>query len=348
MSKYKGKILTTLGPIEPKDLGTTLMHEHLLVDLRGFFKKPKSAAERKWAYRPVTMSLLGQIKYDWFKNLDNLFLLDERASTEEVLEFKRAGGNSIVDTTPNGIGRNPRALERIALETGLNIIMGSGYYVGQLHPRELSKKTVNEIADEIIRDVNEGIDDTGVHSGIIGEIGNSHPWIETERKVVRASARAQQETGVPLTIHPGRHSSSPFEIIALLEKEGADLSRVIIGHVERTISRIDRMKDIADKGCCLEFDLFGIESYFPWTDFDLPNDAMRIKMMKKLIDDDYTDRLVVSQDVCMKYHLSRYGGFGYGHILKSIAPRMLRKGVTRGQLHAIMAENPRRLLTIAN
>lgn len=131
-------------------------------------------------------------------------LLDEGTAIEEANLYVRVGGKTIVDATSMGIGRDPLGLARIARATGLNIIMGSSYYVAKVHPSGMDEKSVEELAEEIIRDVTEGVGDTGIKAGIIGEVGCTWPWTDNERKVVHASALAQQHTGAPLLIHPGR------------------------------------------------------------------------------------------------------------------------------------------------
>src|SRR5207248_9744987 len=98
--------------------------------------------------------------------------------------------------------------KKIASRTGLNIIAGAGYYVDKAQPKDMAKRAVSEIADEIIRDVAQGIGASGVRAGIIGEIGNSHPWVENEKKVVRADEIDRQETGASVSIHPGRNPES--------------------------------------------------------------------------------------------------------------------------------------------
>ena len=118
------------------------------------------------------------------------------------------------------------------------------------------------------------MDDTNIRAGIIGEIGCTWPLTDNERKVLRASARAQQETGAAILIHPGRDEAAPQEIVEVLSEAGADIERTIIGHLDRTITDLDILLKLADSGCYLEWDLFGNESsHYPLSDFDMPSDA---------------------------------------------------------------------------
>jgi phosphotriesterase-related protein len=347
MTRYPGKVMTVTGPIDPRKLGVTLMHEHLFIDSTRFFSEPSSKEDRKRAHKPVSMELLGWIRANESHHLDNVRLDDEKVATEEIMEFKRRGGLGFVDATPRGIGRNPAALKRIAEKTGMNIIAGTGYYIGEAHPKELAKKTIEEVAQEMIDEVERGIEGTSVRSGIIGEIGTSHPLLDGEEKVVRAAARAQQETGASITIHPGRDERSPMKVLNILQAEGADIERVVMGHLDRTIGDVGKLEELARQGCCLEFDLFGFEAHFDWSDFDLPNDAGRIALIRKLLQDGYVDQIAMSQDVCSKLQLRRYGGYGYAHIIQNIVRWMKAKGVTQGEIDRMLIETPKRLLTLA-
>jgi phosphotriesterase-related protein len=229
--------------------------------------------------------------------------------------------------------------------------MGASYYVQETHPpaERTAEKGEEELAEAITRDVLEGADDTGVRAGLIGEVGCSWPLTDVERKVLRASARAQRATGAPLMIHPGRHQAAPVEIIAVLDGAGADLSRTIICHIDRTVDRPEILAELAATGCILEYDLFGFEhSYYPWSlPIDMPNDAARLRWLRWLFDRGHVAQVVVSQDICFKDKLVRYGGHGYAHILEHVVPLMRDKGFDETEIAAILVDNPRRLLAFA-
>src|SRR5207237_10799846 len=200
-------------------------HEHRLFYLRGAFADPTAAGDKGRACEAVGLANLGWVRQNFNANLDNLRLLDEQVAQDEILLFKRAGGRTVVDPTPKTIGRDPQALARIARATGLNVVMGAGYYVDASHPAGMDRRTVDELAREMIADVTSGVEDTRVRSGLIGEIGTTHPWTENERKVLRAAVIAQQETGAPLMIHPGRHPDMPMQLAEFVGKNGGDLRR---------------------------------------------------------------------------------------------------------------------------
>ena len=136
-------------------------------------------------------------------NLDNLRLTDEQVAADEIQLFKHAGGSTVIDPTPKTLARDPLALARIARATGLNVVMGSGYYVAASHPPDMDGKSVDALADEMIADVTVGAGDTGVRAGLLGEIGTTYPLSENERKVLQAAVAAQRQTGAPLMVHPG-------------------------------------------------------------------------------------------------------------------------------------------------
>lgn len=342
-----GMVQTVLGAVHPDDLGVTLMHDHLLVDLTYNLKPPAEAFLRDIFYKPVSLETIGYLKYYGLANRDNAQLLDVDTAIEEVGLYKQHGGSSIVDPTNIGISRDPVSLARIARAAGLNIIMGSSYYVSQSHPTDMSDRTEDDIFAQIVADVTVGVDGTGIRSGIIGEVGCSFPLSDNELKVVRASGRAQRATGAPLYIHPGRDETSPFKIITALRDVGADLSRTVICHVERTVFAKEAFKAIADAGCYLEWDLFGNEQsmYVLNLAIDMPSDAARMDDIAWMIAQGFGDKIVVSHDICAKTQLLRYGGFGYAYILSAIVPRMRRRGFTEESIHRILVDNPSRVLS---
>lgn len=343
-NKLAGKVQTVLGPISPEDLGITLMHEHCLSDASAWFNEPKEASKKGLAYQKVKLENLGWVRWNMTSNLDNLRLLDIHESIEELNLFKQAGGNTVVDCTNDDIGRDPSALARISRATGINIIMGSGYYVGIFRGPEFNKISEQEIIEEIIQDITIGVRETGVRAGIIGEIGCSWPLLDTEKKVLRAAAMAQKEAGSPITVHPGRHEKAPMEIIKILDKAGADITRVIIGHLGRTISSFEDFIELANTGCYLEFDHFGREED-AFKAAEYINDAQRIGIILKLVSKGFLEKILISRDICQKIDLSRYGGAGYGHILENIVPQMLARGLSREEIDVILIKNPKRILT---
>lgn len=347
-SDVVGKVQTVLGPVDPGDLGTTLTHEHLLIDLSVLFQEPPVEASAKDIfYSPLTQETLGYIRYHHAANYDNSRLLDVDTAIDEAALYKQYGGVSLVDATSIGISRDPVGLARISRATGVNIIMGAAFYVDPAHPSYVGERSEDQLAEQIIRDVAEGVDGTGIRSGIIGEVGCSWPLTDNERKVVRAAAKAQKATGAPILIHPGRDETSPLRIIDVLDEAGADLSRTIIGHLDRTVFEHSTLTAIGEAGCYFEWDLFGSESAYYRMNLDIqhPNDGTKLNDIAWLISEGYGDKIVIAHDICSRHRLLKYGGHGYFYILAHIVPMMRRRGFSEESIQNILINNPASILT---
>lgn len=344
-----GQAQTVLGPIAGDAMGITLPHEHLLIDFEVMFREPATGAERGLSRQPVSLANLGWVRHHFSSNLDNLQLLDETVARDEALLFKHAGGQTFVDPTNRGLARDPLALARVARATGLNIIMGSGYYVAAAHPPGMDTRTVDDIARELVTDLTVGVDGTGVRAGFIGEIGTTWPWTDNEKKVVRAAVAAQRETGAALMIHPGRHERLPLAIVDFIRKEGADLERTIMCHIERTIADRGVLLELAATGVRLEYDLFGLEtSYYPYNPaFDMPNDGERMRQILFLIERGHLAQILMSHDIAYKHCLTKWGGFGYHHLLVNVIPRLRDRGADDRTIQTLLVDNPRRAFTYA-
>ena len=347
-TQTRGLIQTVLGPIQPSELGPTTTHEHLYIDFSFMFRPARDSPSAELADAPISLENLGWIRRNYYSNRFNLTLMDPETTVGELRLYRNAGGGGIVETTTIGIGRNPEALARISRESGVHIVMGAGFYVDAVLPDDMGDRSVEDLAREVIADVMDGVGDSGIKAGIIGEVGCTWPLTEIERKSLRASAMAHKETGAAILIHPGRHPDAPAEILEILSNEGADISRVIMGHLDRTVFDFDPLRSIAESGCYLEWDLFGNEgSYYPLADIDMPSDAQRLEFIKRIVDAGYGDRVVIGQDIAVKHRLVKYGGHGYGHILQNIVPVMRRKGFSEDEIRAITVDNPANILTLA-
>jgi phosphotriesterase-related protein len=349
-----GKAQTVLGTIEAEDLNIVLPHEHCLIDMSVWFQEPTTASEKLIAHQPLAPENLWYVRYHPFSCMDNIQLLDEQLAIEELKHFKLRGGSTVVDVTNIGIGRNPLALTRISKAASLNIIMGSGYYVEKAQPAGISM-SMEMIAEDIVRDITVGVGNTGVRAGLIGEIGiMGWPMLESERKSLHAAAIAQKQTGAPISIHPGNSPNSPLEIIEVLDKAGADISRVIMSHIERTIPLRKDHIELAKTGCYLAWDMFSLEGWYSrrivtsedtLRKADLPNDAQRVDDIMAIIDEGFLKQVLISHDVCLKQKLCLYGGPGYAHILQNVVPLLMRKkGMAEEHINTLLIENPKRIM----
>ena len=200
-----GKVMTVQGSIDPDELGPTLMHEHLFITLYRAFEPDLYTPATEWSLweQELTMD-----KLDLARNRkpirDNWVLVDEQTAIDEALEFRNHGGGAIVEVTSIGIRRDPQAMARVSHATGLNVVMGAGWYQKLYHPTDMDERTVEDLTKEIVRDVTVGVGDTGIRSGIIGEVGiEGAPITENEVKSIRASGRASRATGAPISFHRG-------------------------------------------------------------------------------------------------------------------------------------------------
>jgi phosphotriesterase-related protein len=143
-------IKSVLGNLNRNELGIVAPHEHVLLDLTAFYQELPVPGIDNPATQKVEMWNLGILSRDCYALKDNLLLDSEEVATKELTFFKNAGGQTVVDASLPGIGRNPKGLARIAEKTGLNIIMGTGFYVGETHPKELDDMTEEEIGDLMV------------------------------------------------------------------------------------------------------------------------------------------------------------------------------------------------------
>ena len=348
MSNLSGKIQTVLGPIDPAQLGITMAHEHLVVDVECNFIMPEEATAKSMIDMKVSQDNIRDATKYWTTMKDNTHLYNEKKTIEEVYKYRLAGGNSIVDVTSIGIGRDPLALARISRATDLNIVMGGSYYVPLSYPKDMDSKTEDSIHEGIVQDIESGVGETGIKTGVIGEIGNHFPMSNNEAKVLRASARAQIETGAPILIHPGFHKDSPKAIMKTLLGAGANPENTIVGHLAITFD-LNTILELAQSGCYLEFDTFGIE----WTSmsaaqstddtgYTVPSDNERLDMLESLIDAGYEDRILLAQDNFIKIQMTEFGGKGYAHILENIVPRMKSRNWPDSVIDKILINNPSR------
>lgn len=345
-----GKVQTVLGVIDGEQLGITSSHEHIIWDMSDYFEEPESASDRELARQPVSMENLHLIRARPHINIDNMVQTSEEIAIRELLDYKCAGGSTIVELSQNGLARDPMALASIARATGLNIIMGSGYYVGLSHPADMDEKTEEDIADEIVRDITLGVGETGIKSGIIGEIGCSLPLTDNERKVLRACAAAQRRTGAAINIHPSIDDDALLENVAVLKDAGADLNRVAISHIDGFGYSLETRLKVLEEGCYVEYDGFGqaiFHFFYMGRIANAMSDIQKITDIMELIGKGYINQILLAQDFCFKCCLATYGGYGYTHIIRNLIPFMKAKGMTEEQIHTLLVDNPRRLLEFA-
>jgi phosphotriesterase-related protein len=314
-SAATGRVQTVLGPVDPSEVGWVLPHEHTAIALWHI--------ANRWDYWELRR--------------------DEPVIVEELGAFKAAGGGTVVDLTLDGVGRDPEWLAAIARATGLHLVMGSGWYRGAHYPAEVlvDRRSVDALAEIIVGDATAGVGATGIRAGIIGEIGTDKPWLSAqEERVHRAVARAARRTGLAITTHAVQ-STVGLDQLDVFEAEGADLTRVVIGHADSNPS-LDYHLAIVGRGATVEFDFLGMS----FTPLERHGEGRIVDNLRELLARGHVERILLSQDVCHDSQLRRYGGNGYTYLADTFLPRLRAAGVSDGEIRTMTVDNPRRLLTI--
>lgn len=310
-------VVTVRGPVPAGQLGVTLMHEHIFINL------------------------LPEYRGDGLLN-------DAPLAVQELTRFREAGGTTVVDVTNASLGRHPRTLRAISEQTGVNIVLGAGLYRRQyLDTAWVDRTSTDALAEWIARDLTVGIGDTGIRAGIIGEIACDE-WITAqEERSFRAAARAHKKTGTTITTHAARWPIGLAQL-DLLAEEGVDLRRVIVGHcdtvnsVEWTSAQqvMEYHEALARRGAYVQFDTIrrGSEHQL----------EVRVAYTRNLLRKGHAHQVLLSHDVCLASHLRANGGGGYDFLLTDFVPRLRSAGVSTEEIALITVENPRRALTGAS
>lgn len=307
------KIITVLGEIPADKLGVTMPHEHVICDI----------------------SLHSGNK--------NNRLTDINLAIQEVIAYREAGGNSLVDVTTVDIGRDPEALRQISEATGVNIITTTGLYCEEIYPPGFWNADKKSLAKMMIDEARNGIGETGIKPGVIGELGSKNSTVSpAEETVLRASALTHLETGLTIVLHSALNRPAPDQVRILLD-EGAAQEKIIVSHADivwHEDIHIDLTYHLSllDIGCYLSFDTIGWQEFSP--------EEHKIACILALIDRGYSDRLLLSSDLCRRTFYHANGGRGYDYVLKSFAPRLRDSGVSETDLTRILMSNPAEALAV--
>jgi predicted metal-dependent phosphotriesterase family hydrolase len=304
------QVMTVCGPVPVEQLGFTLSHTHFLIDLWNIVR----------TYNGI--------------------LDDERVAAQELLNYKAAGGTSVVEVTTGGIGRNPAGLRRLSQESGVNIIMGAGWYREMVYPQFIYELDTNALADVVVKQLTVGIDGTDVRAGVIGEIGTERGSITpAQERVFRACARAQRKTGVTIVTHTTHFGELALEQIALLQEEHVPAQRILISHLG---DRIDTssLRAIAAKGVFLSIDNIGFEND------GYATDQMRARNVATLIAEGHLTQILLSSDFCFKTQLTAYGGKGYAHVPSNFLPMLRSEGISEDSIYQMTVSNPAKALGV--
>ena len=336
-----GKVMTVAGPISVDRLGVTMMHEHILNDCTCWWNKPTDPERQYLADAPVSIENLSELRQDPFVSRHNIALDDEALAIEELKRLVAAGGQTVVDPTCRGIGRNPEALVRIGAATGLNIVMGSGYYLHTSHPPEVATMEIDDIADQIVVEAHEGVGDTDVKIGLIGEIGVSSAFTEAEERSLRGAVRAQVRTGLPLMVHLPGWFRLAHKVLDIVEEEGGTVTQTVLCHMNPAHGDMAYLQALAERGAFLEFDMIGMDFFYADQQVQCPSDDEVARAIVTLTEAGHASRILLSQDVFLKMMLTRYGGNGYAFVLRHFLPRLKRHGLDDATIAGFITTNPR-------
>ncbi len=341
------QVNTVRGPVSVAELGMTLTHEHLICDWTAPLSEPEGQAERELYARRVDASLHWLLAENPACCLDNARLEDADAVVEELQCFLDAGGRTVVECTNGDIGRAPLALREISERSGVNIVMGSGWYVHAYHASATASATTEELLAQLLAEFAEGADDTGIKPGIIGEIGVSPQFTEAEKVRLRAAARAQREVGVPLLIHLPGWQRRAFEVLdVVLREEGVAPEAVVLCHMDPSGEDADYQRRVADEGVWLEFDMIGMPNYYAG-EGQSPAPDQTAAAIARLVEAGHAARILLSHDLAVKSMWTRNGGNGVGYVPRLFLPRLERHGVPSAVTAELMTVNPQRLFVEA-
>ena len=307
--------MTVQGPVDPSTLGFILPHEHTQCTLWHI--------QDRWDYWELTP--------------------DEPVILQELAWFKEAGGTALADLTLPGIGRNPAWLLRISELSRLPIVMGGGWYRTAYYPPEalIDKRSVDSLAEELVHDATVGVGETGIRIGILGEIGTDKPWVTpAEERVFRAVARCSRRTGLAISTHAVLSDVGAAQL-TILEEEGVDPGRVVIGHAD-SYPVLDHYLSLINRGASVEFDFLGMS----FTPMEKHGETKVIDLLLELLHRGHADRVLLSHDVCHNSQLRHYEGNGYTYLSNTFLPRLRERGVSEAEIEQLTATNPRRILTI--
>ncbi|MDO7881565.1 hypothetical protein [Antiquaquibacter soli] len=336
-----GTVRTVRGDIPAAALGTTLVHEHIRMDC-----SPLLAAH---GYSPseglgeFDAAIAAECRWNPGAHPDNYRFTEDEPVLDDLLDFAALGGGAVVDATPLDLGRDPGALERMSTDSGLHVVMGTGYYLEATHRSHLPPGDEERAAFEaIVADAAR----SGPRPGMIGEIGTSDPPTASELAVVRGAARAALETGLPLSIHLHPWSDTAERVMAVVAGTGLAPERVLLNHMTTALARPGQVERALATGAHISFDLCGFDhsllgaGRWPASDDEVMAETVR------LLHGRAADRVMISQDIGVRTRLRRYGGWGYGHLLRHLVPVLRSHGATDDDLDRLLVRTPARWLSL--
>lgn len=285
--------------------GYTLMHEHVTIDLSG-------------------------VKKDEDCHLD--------CYEETVKEFKKLyeyGVRNVVEVTNIGMGRDIAYIQNVEKETGIHIVKSTGCYKVPFIPEEMTKLSTEELAEVMVREIEEGFAGFSEQAQMIGEIGTSNmEWKPEERKLFDAAILAHKKTGKPIYTHTTL-STLALEQAQYLVENGVNPQKVVIGHIDLS-GNLETIVSVLETGVNVGFDTIGKNNYLP--------DEKRIEMLIELEKLGYLGQVVLSEDLTRKTHLKYKGGIGYTYLFETFLPKLREAGMQEGSIDMMLKKNPQKIM----
>ncbi|MCL4426542.1 MAG: phosphotriesterase-related protein [Firmicutes bacterium] len=302
-------IQTVLGPVDVNDLGVTDYHEHLYVDAP------------KW----------------WLAHSGDFKIDDIEKNAQELRGWQATGGKTVIEMTAIDYGRNVRALRSLAEAVpGVNIIATTGFNRPLYCERWVEGWTEERLGDLLAREIEVGIDDTGIRAGVI-KAGTEYNVLRgIGEKLLRVAAQAHKKTGAPIITHT-TDGTMGLEQMELLVSEGVNPSHICIGHMDRNPDLFVH-KSICQAGAYVGYDCPGKVKYGP--------DSQRIEVLMKLTEAGLGDRILLGNDMARRSYFRSYGGGpGLDFLFTRFVPRLRAEGLGQEAIDNILVNNPRRFLS---
>ncbi len=315
------QINTVLGPIDASKLGFTLGHEHVFVASAG-------------------------VRYVYPEFVDKKAIV--KKAVRELRQAVEEGVNTIVDVSVLDLGRDVRVEREVSRRTGINIIAATGNWLDV--PRVFAAADPNRLADLYVREIVDGIEGTDVRAGVIKVASDGDSVSAASENIIRGAARACKRTGVPITTHTGAAARLGLRQIEIIEQEGADLDKVVIGHSNDSTD-LDYLTAILRKGAWL-----GLDRYPGGGRPGIPGWEERTRVVKQLLDMGWADKIMLSHDWVssmlnarpdMQAQREKNNPDGYLFITRKVLPYLKQLGGTDQQIKQLMVDNPRRFFGVS-
>jgi phosphotriesterase-related protein len=358
------EIMTVLGPIAPRELGFTSMHEHILYDGRCFRRRFGSLIPPDPPVKledPVTLDNLGMLKHGFIMSQDAFVMEDEELMAAELADFKAEGGSAVVDMSTPGMRVDPLATRRVSEQSGIHIVTTTGFYSRDSWPESFLEMGLAEMEAHMMQEIEKGIDETDVRPGHV-KIAIEEDFSEPEVNALRAGARVARRTGFSMTVHQGMllKPDAGLRIADLLAEEEIEPDRVVIAHndgnfVEHELRKLildpeswglqlDIARALLERGLNLSIDCFGHYWDAEVLGVGPTPDWQRMAGLVRLIQEGYARQLVLGTDTFVKILLRRFGGDGYCRLTNFVVPSLESVDVSAEEIQQITVDNPARIL----